>query len=108
MQAVIAACFVMQHQRRGLCLPCFVTDLEIGGVIERIWVVAIAKHLDPLVGYLGEVGIGGGAEVWDRFGQRIREVFVIADAEAVAFHDYVAAEAGWFAVERDDRSAFFG
>ena len=41
-------------------------------------------------------------------GRRVGEIFVIADAEAVAFHDDVTAEAGSVVVECDDGSTLFG
>jgi hypothetical protein len=52
--------------------------------------------------------IGACAEIGDDFGQWIREVLIIADAEAVPLHDHLAAKAGWFVVEGDDGRAFFG
>ena len=52
--------------------------------------------------------IRGAAEVGDKFWQRIREVFVVAEAEAVAFHYHLAAETGWLVVEGDNGRAFFG
>jgi len=36
------------------------------------------------------------------------EIFVVADAEAMALHDDMAAEAGFVAVEGDDGLAFGG
>jgi len=75
-------------------------------MIERKWRLLFTESFRPLIRNWSKMRIGAVAEVGDNFGERIREVFVIADAEAVVFHDDVAAEAGRFVIERDDGSAF--
>lgn len=52
--------------------------------------------------------IRGGAQIGDKFRERVGEIFVVAEAEAVAFHDHLAAEAGVVGVESDHRVAFRG
>lgn len=52
--------------------------------------------------------VGAGAQAEDYFRKGMPEVFVVAKAEAVAFHDDVASEAGFVVIERDDGLAFGG
>src|SRR6267143_953915 len=108
MQAVVAAGFVMQYQRRRFGLSRFVADFYECCMVERKWRLLLAERSSPFVRNFSEVRVRAGAKDGDDFGQRIREVLVIADAEAVAFHDDLAAEAGRVVVQRDDRSAIFG
>src|SRR5229473_6297447 len=82
-------------------------DFHECGVIERKQRLLFAESLRPFVCDFGEMRISAGSEVGDEFRQRMGEILVIADTEAMALHDDVAAEAVWFIVERNDGGAFF-
>src|SRR5689334_20118060 len=98
----------MQHQWSGFGLTCSMTDLKKRCMVERKRRLRFAEGFRPQICDWREAWIRAGAEVSDDSGQRIREVLVVTNAEAVAFHDDLATEAGWFVVEGDDGRAFFG
>jgi hypothetical protein len=107
-QAVVAAGFVVQDQRRGFGLPGLVADFQEGGVVWRIGRARFAEDLRPLVSDFRQVRIGAHSEAGHGLRERVGEVFVVADAEAVALHDDLATEAGFILIERDDGGAFGG
>jgi len=90
MKTVISSRLIVEHQRRGLGLPCFVASFQKCGVFVRISLSIFAEYLRPSIGDLREVRISAASEFSDQFRQRVGEVLVIADAEAIALHDDVA------------------
>ena len=49
-----------------------------------------------------------GSEIGDDGWERVAEVLVVAEAEAIASHVHPTAEASFVAVERDEARAFVG
>src|SRR5689334_19091993 len=103
-QAVVVALFVLQDERRRAPLSCGVTALEVGLVLVREARLDAERGV-PAVGDLCEPGIERRALRGNDLGQRIVEVLVFAAAEAVARHDYAAAEEIILFVQRSERAA---
>src|SRR4051794_23401637 len=106
MQTIVPAGLVMQQERRRSSLSRAMADFQEGGVIGGKRSTLVAERFDPLIGDRCEMGIRGGACRCDNFGQRMREIFIVADAEAMALHDDVAAEARILVIKSDDGGAF--
>ena len=77
-------------------------------MIERKRRLLFPECFGPFVSDFGEMRICAGAEMGDGFRQRIREILIVADAESMALHDDLAAEARVVVVERDDGRTLFG
>src|ERR1700694_229172 len=106
MKAVVAAGLVVKHKRCGLCLPGFVANFQEGRMVRRKLRNVFAEGVSPIICNLGEVGISAASEICDQFRQRIAEVLVFADAEAIPLHGDMAAEAAVIVEERGELSAF--
>src|SRR5207249_5751993 len=92
MKAVVPACFVVQHQGRGLGLLGLVANFQESGMFRRIRRSLFTKSFRPAIRNCGEVRISVAPELGDQFWERIGEIFVIANTEAIALHDDVAAK----------------
>jgi hypothetical protein len=94
----------LQQQRRRAGLAA-VAALE--ECLMRRGIADIDAHrLVPAIGDRCEPAIERRPEFRDRIGQRIREVFVLAAAKAVAAHHDLAAESRIIGIECGERAAF--
>jgi hypothetical protein len=75
-------------------------------MIRRKSRTLFAEGCGPNICNLGEVWIGAGSQTHDRFRERVGEVLVIADSEAIALHDDVAAKTAVIVEERGEPGAF--
>src|SRR5439155_1510790 len=103
-QAVVAARFVAQHERRRLRLAVLAAASQQRREIRREE-VGVAEGRLPLVGDGGQRRVRALAQRLHERRQRRREVFVLADAETVPGHVDPAAEAALVAVERREVGA---
>ena len=60
----------------------------VAGISRNVF----AKVFRPVIGDFGEVGISAVSEICDQFRERIGKVLVVADAEAIALHNDMAAK----------------
>jgi len=92
MKTVVATGLVVKHKRCGPRLPRFVASFQESCMVARISRNVFTEGFRPLIGYFGEVRISAASEIGDQFWKRVGEVLVVADAEAIALHDDVAAK----------------
>src|SRR5258705_408116 len=106
MKAVVAAFFVVKHQRRRLGLPGFVANFQESGMFVRIRRSFFTKSLSPAIRNYSEVRIGAASDLKDQSGQRVGKILVVADAEAIALHNDVAAKTACVVIKRGDLRTF--
>src|SRR6266436_1149162 len=75
-------------------------------MLARIGRSALPKDFRPMIGDEGEVWISVASEIGDQFWERVREVLVIPDAEAIPLHNDVAAKTACIMEKRGDSAAF--
>jgi len=68
------------------------------GILRSVF----AERFGPAICDFGEVRIGAASELGDQFRQRVGEIFVVANSEAIALHDDVAAKLARIIVERHE------
>src|SRR6267378_1477731 len=108
MQAVVPAGLVVKHERGGLILPRLVADFQESRMVLRISRSVFTEGFCPAICNFGEMRIGASPEFNDYFWKRVREIFVIADAEAIPLHNDLTAKMVFMAIQRDKGSAFGG
>src|SRR5713226_7580000 len=108
MEAVVTARLIMQQQRRGFCLPGPAADSQEGGVILGVSETRHTQRLGPAIRDPGEMRVGFRPQIRDQFGERMAEVFVIADAEPIALHDDLTAKAALIFIQCRERCTFGG
>lgn len=101
-ETVVAAGLVVEHERGGLRLPGFVARFQESGMFAGILRSVFAERFGPVICDFGEVRIGAASELGDQFRQRVGEIFVVANSEAIALHDDVAAKLARIIVERHE------
>ncbi|HEY6265958.1 MAG TPA: hypothetical protein VIW93_14245 [Candidatus Acidoferrum sp.] len=106
MQTVIAAGFVVKHQWRGLCLPRLVTGLQERRMFARKSRSSFTQCFCPAIRNFSEVRIGAASELRHNFRQRVGEILVVADAEAITLHDDMAAKTAGVVVQANEGKAF--
>src|SRR5260370_17386801 len=106
MKTCETAGLVVKHQWSGLGLPGLVANFQKCVMFARISRSRLTQRLRPLIGDGHEMRIGAAPEIRDQLGQRVRKIFVIADAEAIALHDDVAAKMACLVVYSHERIAF--
>src|ERR1700689_1190585 len=100
MQAVVAALLVAKDHRRRLGLS--VSGADFQKFVERSWIrIARAHPLSPSIRRRRQLAIHRDAEILDQRRHPAREILVLADAVAMAFHHDAAAKAIAIRVERD-------
>src|SRR5271155_442488 len=105
MQAVVAALLIAKDQRRRLRLSVRGADFQ--EIVERSWIrIARAHPLSPSIRRRRQLAIHREAQILDQRRHRAREILILADAVAMAFHHDAAAEAIAIRVERDQLRAF--
>src|SRR5256885_3953894 len=90
----------------GLGLLGLVANFQESGMFRRIRRSLFTKSFRPAIRNCGEVRISVAPELGDQFWERIGEIFVIANTEAIALHDDVAAKTACIAIKRGELSAF--
>jgi len=105
MQAIVAAGFVMQKERRGLALSGV---MALRGEAGKLPGKAgrVAQRFHPAIGDGGQRRVGVLAQVTHDIGQRVMEILIIAHAEPVARHFDAAAKQLRLGIERDQAGAF--
>src|ERR1700745_4000039 len=103
---IVAAGLVVKHQRRGLGLSGFAANFQEGGVLARIRGSPFAKGFRPLIGDHGEARISAAPELCYQFREWFGKVFVVADSEAIALHNDVAAKPACIVIKRGDLRTF--
>src|SRR5207248_1230700 len=105
MKTVVAAGFVVKHERSWLFLPCAMTAVEKLPMVQRKWLFGRAQFGRPAIRNFCEVRIGRRAKFFDDFGKRIAKIFVVAFAETVALHYDMTAKRLFLRKERGESGA---
>jgi len=108
MKTVVTSGLVVEHQRCWLGLAGLVANLQERGMVPGISRSVFTKAFGPVVGDSGEIRVRAASRFCDQLRQRVGEVFVISDPEAVALHDDMAAKTARIIEKRDNRVTFRG
>src|SRR5271155_834311 len=106
-QAVVAALLIAKDQRRRPRLS--VSGADFQKFVERSWIrIKRAHPLGPSIRRRRQLAIHRDAQILDQRRHRAREILILADAVAMAFHHDAAAKAIAIRIERDQLLAFGG
>src|SRR6267142_2220692 len=105
METVVAAGFVVEHEWSWLFLPCAMAAVEKFPMVQWKWLFGRAQFRRPAIRNFCEVWIGRRAKFFDDFRKRITEIFVVAFAETISLHDYMAAKRFFFREKRGESGA---
>ena len=107
-QAVVAPRPVLEEQRRRLGLAVLGADGEKPFEILRVRLPSTTQGRIPPIGDGGQPRIRLGAEGGDQPGERLGEVLVLSETEAIARHVDAATEPAVIGVEVDQVTALLG